>query len=268
MGASKSTRIDFDTYGHLYYINELRCQGRSAWAKIKIKCWAGENFSHPFLLHSLLSFIPKKTLLKYQRFINVVLDSAFCLVVYATSEIIFKKHEISLVCVLLYLFTPMWFSKISMGPRINTFTPRLFTELVFNILICLLIGLYHVNKFEFILYSVLLFIIIILTSKFGLQMVFFSVPLISLFLLDIWPFALSILALIIIFIISKGDVYNLFKRQFIHLLEYYKTNLKGKTSISNRNMFVKIRRSDFSTRSAFRKLIYNYLFFNSHTSVI
>jgi hypothetical protein len=263
-----NNRTDFDSYGHLYFISELKRQGRSPWGKIKIRCFEGEVYSHPFLLHCILSFIPEKILIKYQVFINIIFDSIFCVLIFATAEILFKNKNLALMSLFLYFFTPMWFSKISMGPRINSFTPRLFTEILFNLLICVIVGVYNLNKIEFYLFAILLTIAILLTSKFGLQMILFSLPLISVFLKDYNILFVFILSIIIILLVSRRKAYFLLKRQIVHLIQYYKVNKSNKSSLTDRNKFLKINKKEIFSFAGAKKIIYNYLFYNSHTAIL
>ncbi len=263
----RKSSIDFDTCGHLYFINELRKQGRSPWQNIKIQCWDGRYLSHPFFLHSILSFIQTKVLFKKQKFINVFLDSLFSVFILIAATAIFDDLKLAFSCVLIYLFTPIWFSKISMGPRIGNFTPRLFTELIFNILLCILFGLYNISTVEFYIITILLTSIILLTSKFGLQVVLFVLPLASLVLKNLYPFYLIAFSFLFTIIISRGKVLNLFFDQFKHLKNYYKANSKNNTAISNRNKVVFFSLKELMTFNGIRKFVYNYLFYNSYTVI-
>lgn len=263
----RNSNTDFDTFGHLYYIKELRNQGTGPWSKIKIQCWEGKLYSHPFLLHSILSLLPFDFLLKNQKFVNILIDSLFCVYIYITAEFLFKNQNTAMLCYMLYLFMPIWFTKISMGPRVNNFTPRLFTEVIFNILACILVGVYNLDEIGFYFFGIILSSIIILTSKFGLQMILFSLPLISLFLQSLYPLILLFSSLLFTIIISNGSVINLFKSQIIHLIDYFKKNLKRNTSISSRNQFITLKKSELFSVDGIRKLVYNYLFYNSHTGI-
>lgn len=263
----KST-IDYDTFGHLYYIKELRIQGRSAWKKLKIQSWNGRDVFHPFFLHSILSYFNTSYLYKNQKFINLLLDSLFSVYIFNTAIGQFNDLKLATTSVLIYTFTPIWFSKISMGPRIANFTPRLFSEIIFNILICTILGFHNFNLTSFYIATILLTSIILLTSKFGLQVVLFVLPLTSLITKNLYPLVLILFSFLFTIIISKGTIINLFTDQFNHLKNYYISNLKGNTSISSRNKIISFKINDLFTFNGIRKIIYNFLFYNSYTVLL
>ena len=266
----RNERIDFDTYGHLYYASAIREQKKSPWDSIKIQCWAGESFSHPFLVHWLLGRIKKDIVLTYQKIINPTIDTLFSIFIYQGSLVYFGGNKkIGLICVLLYMFTPMWFSKISMGPRVHNFTPRLITEIAFPMLIY--IALYKTvvgNEFQAIAYQIMLITLILNSTKFGVQVIILMVPIISAINSTPKLILSALLAIIITVIISKGRFYNQIRRQVVHLIEYYHSNKENETSTSNRNRFEKINLRNLTSRGEVRKLIYCYLYNNSYTAVI
>jgi hypothetical protein len=260
--------IDFDSYGHLYCVKELKLQNGTPWNKIDLKCWESQSFSHPFLLHYFLSKLPFNILYKYQIFFNIIVDSFFTLFIYGTAVTLFHDEFLGILSALIYLFTPIWFSNISMGPRVNNFTPRLFTEVLYSINICVLLDIFNLHDGWRITISVLLTSIILLTSKFGLQVLVFSFPLFSIVFKDFTPIIILIISLILIIIISRGAVLDLFRSQFQHLSEYYRSNIRQKTPLNYRNRFLRITVQDFRTKTGLRKLAYNYLFYNSHTIIV
>lgn len=266
----RNDRIDFDTYGHLYYASAIREQKKNPWDSIKIQCWAGENFSHPFLVHWLLGRVKKNIVLTYQKIINPTLDTLFSIFIYQGSIAYFEgSKKIGLICVLLYMFTPMWFSKISMGPRVHNFTPRLITEIAFPMLIYF--GLYKSeagNELQVIVCQILLIMLILNSTKFGVQVIIFMVPIISTINSTPKLTLSAILAIIITTIVSKGKFYNQIRRQVAHLIEYYHSNRKNETSTTDRNRFEKINLRKITSRDEVRKLIYCYLYNNSYTAVI
>ena len=54
----RSAPIDFDTYGHLYFAKELKLQKVNPFGNIKLNVVGNDGFSHPFLLHWIISFFP------------------------------------------------------------------------------------------------------------------------------------------------------------------------------------------------------------------
>ncbi len=266
----KTERVDFDTYGHLYYASAIREQKRNPWDSINIQCWAGEKFSHPFLLHWLIGRFKKQTFTKYQKIINPALDALFAVFIYYASQLHFGgDKKISVLCVLLYIFTPMWFSRISMGPRVHNFTPRLITEIAFPVLI--FIALYREdpgNILHSVLIEVLIITLIINSTKFGVQVILFMVPLIAAITFKHELIISVALAVIVTSIISRGGFFAQMKRQARHLIEYYHSNRRNQTSTTDRNRFIKIRIKKLQSKEEIKKIIYCYLYNNSYTAVI
>tara|TARA_Y100001958_G_scaffold82898_1_gene56137 strand:- start:15371 stop:16909 length:1539 start_codon:yes stop_codon:yes gene_type:complete len=266
--SSRNLTVDFDSYGHLYYINQLSNFRSTPWSKIKIQCWNQEYFHHPFFLHWILSYLPQKFLFKYQRAVNITLDSFFVLLLFIVSNRIFDSIEIGFLSIMIYTFTPIFFTKTSMGPRLNNFTPRLFTEILFNILSFVLLGFFSLNSFEYFICLFLLILSILLTSKFGVQVLFFIIPIYSLITFDFYPVLAILLSLIFLLIISRGDVWLQLKRQIIHSYEYFIYNKSFSNPNRNKNKFIFPKLSHFKNINNLKNFLRNYLFYNSHTIVI
>ena len=135
VSTSYFVNTDFDTHGHLHVAQQVKRQGCPAWGSVKLQCWEAEDYFHPYMWHKVISFFSIKTIYRYQKFINGALDAIFCTTVFLICYFIDHTFTTALMGLGLYLFTPMWFSYFSMGPRIQSFTPRLSSELIMNLII-------------------------------------------------------------------------------------------------------------------------------------
>jgi hypothetical protein len=266
--SSRKLRVDFDTYGHLYYIKELSRIRATPWSDIKIQCWSGENFSHPFFLHWLLSFLPQEALLKNQRLVNIIMDSLFVVSIFIVSKYILRSLELSVLVILIYTFTPVIFTKTAMGPRMNNFSPRLFTEILFNLLAFVMLNFFDLTSLEYFICLVLLVSSILFTSKFGVQVIFFILPIYSFVAKDFYPILAIFISLLFLIIISRGKVLFQLKRQFIHLYEYFIYNNSVKNPNRDKNKFLIPKLKHLTNPLEVKSFLRNYLFYNSYTIVL
>ena len=183
----RTAETNFDTYGHLYFASEVKGQKVGPFGGIKTKVFESAEFYHPFLWHWLISRFPIKAVLKKQKYINPLVDAflAVCLYIFLTKAG-FRPFE-ALVGYFLYLFTPIFFSRIAMGPRVNSLTPRLFAEgLGFFLSIMLILGPGAFHKFWFI--GLTLFTLALLASqKFAVQVVWLLLPILAILTIDLMP---------------------------------------------------------------------------------
>jgi hypothetical protein len=266
--SSRNLRVDFDTYGHLYYIKELSRIRATPWSSIKIQCWNGEYFQHPFFLHWLLSYLPQSLLLKYQRFVNIILDSAFVVLIFILSNRYFKSSEMSVLIILIYTFSPVMFTKTAMGPRMNNFSPRLFTEILFNLLAFVIFKFFDLTLIEYFICLVFLVSTILFTSKFGVQVIFFILPIYSFVSSDFYPILAIFISLLFLIVISRGKVLFQLKRQFTHLYEYFIYNNSFKNPNRDKNKFLIPKLKNLSNHLELKSFLRNYLFYNSYTIVL
>jgi len=267
----RSAPIDFDTYGHLYFAKELKLQKVNPFGNIKLNVVGNDGFSHPFLLHWIISFFPIDKVLKHQKFINPVLDSLFTVMIFFVSKHIgFSQSEAFLVTAI-YVFTPMWFSRLAMGPRINSFTPRLFSEILSNSFFMVTILPLGLDYWTVIIVGAILSSISLSSTKFGVQVLIFLTPVISIFSQSTTPMFALVCGIVLSAVASKGKILNSFKEQLAHLSNYYIKNLNGETIVSNRNSFNKMLNSLNEYKRIDRKLMILFnrmLSNNSYTGIM
>jgi hypothetical protein len=237
---ARKAPINFDTYGHLYFAKEVKRQNAGPFGEIKLKVVGNNGFSHPFLWHWLISFFQIEKVFKYQKWINLILDSLFTIFIYFIAiKIDFNPKEAFIVS-LLYLFTPMWFSRLAIGPRIYSLTPRLFSEILSNVFFIVTLLPLGLPYWVVLIMGAIISGIALSSAKFSVQVLIFVTPIISLFAQSTTPIIALIIGFILAIIVSKGRIFAAFKEQYSHLTNYYIKNLRGEVPVSNRNSLQKL----------------------------
>ena len=123
-------------------------------------------------------------------------------------------------------FNPMWFSTLSVGPRVTSFTPRLMSEIILSVFFFITVYNLETSYLNIIFLSSLLATYILMSTKFGLQaIILISIPYILLSF-DLSPLYSIIIGILFSLLISKGKSLNYLKTQFRHLIWYYNQNKK------------------------------------------
>jgi hypothetical protein len=241
-GVRKSP-VPSDTYGHLYLMKEVLAQRAGPFGSIVTKAVGSSGHRDAYLWHWLVGRFPFRLVVRLQRWINPLLDSVFIAIAYSLTVRSGIDQSTSMVAVLLYLFTPAWFSSLSTGTRISSLTPRLSGEVATNLFF--IITLLPVG---FPLSSVLaigacLSAYVVLASKFGIQAMFFLVPVISLTAWTPWPIVALALGLAVALLASRGQFLRSLGAQIRFLVWYFRKNLRGQMALSHRNSIREMLRS-------------------------
>ena len=254
-GPVLKSNTGFDTYGHLYFTKEVKNQKAGPFGKISTKVAGSNGFKSQFLWHWLLGFLKIDKISKLGKWINPFFDVVFTLILYVISINFGLDSKSSIMLAGLYLCTPMWFSSISPGPRVNSLTPRLSSEIATNlffIITMLPLGIPYIAQ---LVLGTILSAFVILSFRFGLQAVFLITPLVSLFTFNLKPLISVIAAIILSIFISRGDFIETLKYQYVHLRWYFFKNLKGEMTISNRNSLERLKSA--KDRKGLKKKIYS-----------
>ena len=259
---------DFDTYGHLYFAKEVKDQKSNPWGSITLKVWGGGIFHHPFYWHWLVGFFSIDKVLRYQKWINASIDIAFTIFLYLIMLEFGLSELESLLGICLYLFTPMWFSRISTGPRVTSLTPRLLSEILLNVLFIIIIIYVEHGLGIYAIPAVILCSLIILSSKFGIQALLFLgvvtgvlMPSMELLLAAAGGFIVTVL-------VTGGQIVSSLREQLRHLTLYYKKNSSGLAAISNRNSQLASKFLANFKEKKWQEIIKLLLVTNSYTAVI
>ena len=267
----KRDALHYDAFGHLYFSKELRRQKSGPFGSIKRKFVGSGQWSSPFLWHWLVGFFPLGKVVHYQNFINTFIDSVFAVIIYGVSLAYFGDQLIAFYIVAMYLFTPMWFSSISMGPRLEGFTPRLSSEIVTNLFFIVTLLPLGLPAWAVVFLGAFLAAFVVFSSRFGLQAVLFITPITSLLAWNAMPLIALIFGMIFSTLLSRGRCCRAVKEQLNHLTWYFRKNLQGGTLVSNRNSFKAIiepLKENISWKTSLPKSVVLALARNSFTGVI
>lgn len=260
--------LDFDTHGHMYFATAIRQQSLLPWEEVKLNCWASDKIRNPFLWNWIVGMTGLDKLPRQQKYFNCVIDAFFCLLIFAIGEEVLNSRSDALIVTLLYLFTPLWFSCVSMGTRLNSCTPRLFSE----ICLCLffILTLIELNLPFLVTFFLASFLVGVIasSSKFGLQAIIFLVPTVA-FLDDDLSTLLTIpLGIGLLIVISKGQFIHVIKYTFSGALDYFRRNKKGQMQISYRNSFKLIFYTNHGKRRNLKDIIWRMVAVNSYTGTL
>ena len=258
----------FDTYGHLYFAKQVKEQDVGAFGEIVTRVVGSREFSHPFLWHWLISFFPIQKVLQFQKWINSGIDAVFAILIYFLALWINLDQKTAFLITLLYLSTPMWFSSLSLGPRITNLTPRLASELITNLFFIVTLLPLSLPTWLSLILGSLLSSFVVLSSKFGLQAILFFTPLISLLAWNFIPICALILGIILSISLTKGNFMKSVNTQLQHLVWYFKKNLTRDMAVSNRNVFSTFHKTKKLKQNFIMNLSKELILYNSYTSTV
>jgi hypothetical protein len=266
---ARNTVTNFDTYGHLYIIKELKNQNQGIFGKILLRIIGNNGLSYPFLFYWVISKFKFDRLLKWHSLFNPTLDFIFSLFIALTLFYLDFNFKEIIIGLLVYGFTPLYFSRLSLGPRTSSFTPRLFSEIISNIFFVITVTPIFNTVTAIILGAVFCFISIS-SSKFSVQALLFLTPIISIFSQNSVPMIALVLGLIIAVIISKGEIFNTLIDQYQFLKTYYINNNKNKMQVSNRNNIFDFysKNIKMNKKKNFNRWVMYFLNRNSFTCVL
>jgi hypothetical protein len=231
----KDAIAGFDTTGHLYFAKEVKSQGVSPFDTIKLRIVASGDYRQPFLWHWLVGRLPIVSILRHQKYLNSAIDGAFAVSTYYFAVWINLPDRLAFLVFLLYLLTPMWFSRLAIGPRIAGFTPRLFAEMCTNLFFVVTFLPLPIGTESKLALGTVLSCFVLLSSKFGVQALLFLVPLAALIGHNFLALESFFLSILLSFAITKGAFIRTLASQVEHLAWYFKRNIQGKMAISDRN---------------------------------
>ena len=187
----------------------------------------GKNFAYPHLLHLLLSYLNKQSILKNEREIGRVLNHLslfvfviFSLYVYKTMEPEISLNKFIICSGLLYILTPfsfaLWNAK---NTGISTRGFGIFLVYVYQFF---LLEFYLNNNYIMFFPIIITFVIIILSSQLATQFIVLSTPFLVYVYKDIIFLISLLLSFIIFYLFFPKLAKNYFKGQFWHKTIYFK----------------------------------------------
>jgi hypothetical protein len=260
----------FDTWAHIYFTLAVRDQGRGPFAPIMPRVVEAAPYHYPFLAHWLIGRLPRRVITHHSRFINPVADALFT---GAAGLFLLARGvdgETVALALALYVFSPLFFSKVAIGPRVADYTTRLYSEIALTAFFLVAIFGTGAPPAVDIGLSAVLLGYIMLSSKFGIQAVAFLVLPYGVATLSA-PVGLSLLAaLLLSFAVSRGQFRNMLQSQYGHLAWYFSASRGEGTFSTSRNALSHLVAWDREKplRSNGVRLIFNLVARNSFTALV
>lgn len=200
----------------------------------------GGKYDYPYFAHWISAVILKDSIIKYEKFIGPFVDVIYILTGYV--YLIYLLHHYAIpntlnIEILYFLLTTFSVTmlKISTGPRVYNFTPRIFGELfIFIFFVCL--HLYFLEENILFLFIAILFSAFALnTSTFGSQVLLFTSTILSLLLVSVIPIISVLASGLLALIISKGHYKKILFQQLKYSYQYAKYGQFSHPAVQNRN---------------------------------
>ena len=104
---ANNSKIQFDSYGHLYFIKKIKEQNCGPFGSIITDVVEAKNWNHPFLYHWILSFFNTEKLFSFNKYINIFLDSIYCITIVLVVQSTIMNWELSFLAGTLYITCPI-----------------------------------------------------------------------------------------------------------------------------------------------------------------
>ena len=189
---------------------------------------------NPFLWHWIAGFLPTEFTLRHNKLLNLLLDATyFVSIIYALSLMMgIQLGEASLI-ILLYLTSPLFFTKLNIGPCLALYALTLFGSLRQP---------FHrypptsrLSEGLKLTMGALAVFLVLGSSKFGLQALLFMTPMIAVFENSLVPLVSFCIGLLAILMLSGFSFAKSLRVQFSHLISVLQEKSQGKTPVSKRN---------------------------------
>ncbi|MGB3712558.1 MAG: hypothetical protein WA985_12820 [Erythrobacter sp.] len=262
--------MTFDSWGHLYLTFAVQRSGRGPFQPIRPQVIGAQDFYYPLLPHWTYSHLPNGFLLRHNRLINPLIETAFLGISIGLALLAGLPAEWAMLGALGYVFTPLWFTKLMIGPRVLNFTTRLFSEVLYPLALGVLLLAVPIPDWLAVGIGAALLAAVLLGSKFGVQVVVFVTPLTALFAASIKVAIAWVLAFLLAQLVSKGNFASQVRQQVAHLVWYASELREGRMPIQARNAIKHLRQwsPDKSLAQNVRRLVFVWFARNSITGVI
>ncbi|MDN5050692.1 hypothetical protein [Aliarcobacter butzleri] len=231
-------KIDTDTWYHISSVNSI-IKNKYKIPKCNFGFILGGNYDYPFFAHWLTSLFVGSKILKLEKYISPLVDTIYITIGFFYLKFVINFYSIEIDNFTFKYFLLMIFSlsmiKISTGPRIYSFTPRIFGEL-FIFIFFISIHLYFITNNEYFIFLAILFSALALnTSTFGSQVLILSSCLLSILLSSFIPFFSFILSIVFAYIMSFGHYKNILLQQLKYSYKYATYGQFNHPAVKNRN---------------------------------
>lgn len=255
----------FDPWGHLFFVCAVQEQRTGPVNPINVPVVEGGEFHYPLFVHWCLSGIPKKFLLRFAELINPIVEAILISMLLIFLYVTGMDEDVIIWTFLLYMFTPLLFSKVALGPNVTQFTTRIYSELAATLMLAVIVGSDVLPlALQCVLTSTLI-AFIAMSSKFGLQVITLIFLPVSLLLMNGALIFGWIAGLGLAILISRGALLNTFQAQLDHLIWYFKGMRDGSLPMADRSSFSFLKEKG---AGYFRNVMFGLLIRNPYTVLL
>ncbi len=213
-----------DTYFHLVYaraVRENHFRPPTRYPGVVLN----HRVEYPFLYHFLLAAFPVRIRSWIERFSAALFDAAGLILIFLFSTWAIKVDNLNqaslpLFCAAIFVLHPSLL-RIGLGPRIYSGSERILGQTLYLAHIFAAYVSYVSHSPVMALISLSAGSLLIITAKFGIQvLVFFGV--FFCFFLSYWYLFLLLACFALSILMTKGWVLNVFRGQVYHLTFYYR----------------------------------------------
>lgn len=259
-----------DTYFHLFLINYIRDNGVQEMLETK-RFTRPFSLQYPWMLHWLLSYLPKEGVGYAERFFNPFWDSFFALIFVLLGLALGVPLEHAVLGGLIYLLTPLSFGNLGTGPRVITFTPRLFGEVIGGGVFLLEYLYFKTDQSFYLIIATILASSLFLMSKFSAQALILISVFLSILMLRVEPVLLVLSSFLICIVYSKGFYLKVLREHYGQLRSYFREVMADRIALSERNnlkVMLSVIRSGNLKRILVHFMVYNSFFIALYKSPI
>lgn len=266
----RQDKTDADTWYHISSVKSI-VNNKYKIPKCNDGFVLGGKYDYPYFAHWIVSLFVKDEILKFERFINPIIDTVYITTGALYFYFLLSYYEISIenkiINYLLLLVFSTTMLKISTGPRVYSYTPRVFGEyFIFIFFIGLHIYLLTDNIY-FLLLSSIFGGLSLNTSTFASQVMSLFSVLLAIFLDSFIPIALFLFSIILALFFSKGHYFYILSQQLKFSFNYATYGQFHHPSVKNRNhikQYVKFFEYilKFNLKEAYIVFIRDLTFFN------
>lgn len=224
----------FDTWGHIYFVTAVKRQNTGPFSPIKVNAPGADLFNYPLFSHWILSKLPESMFRRWANFVVPAIESLFLVVFLIISHFGGVNGDVVISAGLIYVFTPMLFSKISLGP-VSQFSTRSFSELVISFLILTWILPLNIPPMSWMVLVAVIVQYVALASKFGLQVIVLVIFPASVLAGDIIFLSGLVIGVAVAILLTRGTAIQTWREQIQHLRWYYSEVRKGNMPVRSRN---------------------------------
>lgn len=231
-------KIDTDTWYHISSVDSI-VRNKYKIPKCNFGFVLGGKYDYPFFAHWVASIFVGKNIVKYEKYISPLVDTIYISIGYFYIKYLVEFYQVNIENLELKYFLLGIFSismiKISTGPRIYSFTPRIFGELfIFVFFISLHIYFITENNY-FLLIAIIFSAFALNTSTFGSQVLALGSLILSVILFSFIPFISFLISLLVAYLISFGHYKNILKQQLKYSSQYARYGQFNHPAVKNRN---------------------------------